>query len=111
MKPFASINGKKYYLPQEVNVHRFELAVLTRNGQAHYLLCPKVKTRYRQATGAHLELEGNSFTIPVVAGKIVRRTFPLEGLEFISLEADWQAGGPISIQHEEPNAEAAASEE
>lgn len=100
MKPYIETNGKKQYLPQNVDPHRFEVGVLERNGKTHFLLCPKVKTRYRQATGVHIETDGNEFVIPVVSGKIVKRTFPLEGLSFIPIQIDWQAGAPVTITHE-----------
>lgn len=101
MKPYIEINNKKIHLPQQVDPHRFEICSIHAKGADQYLLCPKVKTRYRQATGVHIELSGNEFTIPVVSGKIVKRTFPLEGLETIAIKIDWSAGAAPAFVKEE----------
>lgn len=92
MKPYIEIKGKKVYLPQQVDPHRFEVCALQFKGTIHYLLCPKLKNRYRQATGIHIEQNGNEFAIPMVNGKVVKRTFPLEGMETIAIQIDWSAG-------------------
>lgn len=101
MRPFITISNQKIYLPQQVDPHRFEVCTLESKGVVNYLLCPKLKVRYRQATGIHIEKSGNEFLIPMVNGKIVKRTFPLDGMQTIAIQIDWSAGGPLSIKHEE----------
>lgn len=101
MKPFIEISNKKYHLPQQVDPHRFEVCTIGGKGSEQYLLCPKVKTRYRQATGIHIEISGTEFIIPFSNGKVVRRTFPLEGMETIAIQIDWSAGSPLSFKNEE----------
>lgn len=107
MKPYVEIQDRRIYLPQEVDLHRFEVCSLSGN----YILCPKVKTRYRQATGIHIEIQGNDFTIPLVSGKVVRRTFPLEGATFHEIRPDWSKGAAPSFTHspeeEQPQTQAA----
>lgn len=106
MKPYAEINSKKVYLPQEVDPHRFEVCSVERNGTTQYLLCPKVKTRYVQATGLVMTIEGNEFAFAGSHNKLARGTVSLEGTTFTPVKADWGAGSSISIKHEDAETEA-----
>ena len=92
MRPYIEMNGKRYHLQKEVDPHRFEVGVLEVNGSPEFLLCPKVKQRFRQATGAALVIDGHQLNLVLNPdGKIIQRTFPLKGLEIFSIQIDWNA--------------------
>jgi hypothetical protein len=106
MKPYIEIDGARLYLPQEVDPHRFEVCLYTPGDRSlYFLLCPIVKTRYRQATGAILERTGNELRLPTAGGNLVRRTVPLEGAEFLKLHIDWSVGAQPAFIKEDSSEE------
>jgi hypothetical protein len=102
MKPYVEIRGEKLYLPQEVDAHRFEVCSKEVNGGMLYLLCPKVPTRYVQATGAILERNGNEMQLQWSGGRLAKSTITLEGMETLAIRIDWQAANPIITRGTDP---------
>jgi len=103
--PYIEIDGKRYHLQQEVDPHRFEVGAYANKGVTEYFLCPKVKTRYRQATGLMLVKEGDNMNIQVRGGNIVRMTVPLSYIEFIPIQIDWSASSTNSVPAPPPQPE------
>lgn len=91
MKPFIEHEGKKIYLPQSVDPHKFEVCVMEFGKDNFYLLCRKVATRYTQATGVVMERAGNELIFHKAGAVYVQRTFPLSRVEFAKINIDWQA--------------------
>jgi hypothetical protein len=106
MKPYIEVDGERLYLPQEVDPHRFEVCMHTLNGTVpFFLLCPVVKHRYHQATGIVLERVGKELQLHLAGGSVVRRTFPLAGLETKKISIDWNAGASPSFTNKETQEE------
>ena len=72
MKPYITHNGKKIFLPQEVNANKFEMNVLEHGGKTIFLLCPKVNKRYIQASGAAMIQEGNEMKFTYKGRKLAQ---------------------------------------
>jgi nitrite reductase/ring-hydroxylating ferredoxin subunit len=101
MKPYIEINGEKVHLPQSVDPHKFEVCSREFEGNTYYILCKKVSQRYQQATGVVLERKGKELDFHLAGNVYVQHTFPLSELQIHKINIDWNAGGSISIQHEE----------
>jgi hypothetical protein len=95
MKPYIEYKGEKLYLAQEVDPNRFEVAVNAVGGDPVFVLCPKLRTRYVQATGILLFREENELVFTWIKKELERITYPLGALEFIPIKIDWSAGKPI----------------
>lgn len=101
MKPYVELNGDRLYLPSIVDT-RFEVCIHSLNSsEYHFLLCPIVKHRYVQATGAVLERDGQELKFAVQNGLLVMRTFPLDGLESLRIYTEKTIAPP----QEEPASE------
>jgi hypothetical protein len=100
MKPYVTIDNKKMFLPQEADVHRFEFGVGEYKGNEVYMLCPRLKTRYRLATGMRLERKGTEFVFQMSGSSMIQITVSLHNFRVWPLQIDWTAGNPISIKHD-----------
>lgn len=100
MKPFIEHNGSKFYLPQEVNAQKFEMNVMEHGGKTHFLLCPKVKTRYVQASGGVMIKDGNEMKFTYKGRNIAQASFPLGAYETLEINIDYKAASstPVSME-------------
>ena len=98
MMPYIEYSGEKLYLAQEVDPHKFEVAVYAGGKQPVFVLCPKLSPRYHQATGALLFREGNELLFTWLKNQLERITYPLHAIEFVPLQIDWSKGKPIITQ-------------
>lgn len=99
MRPFIEYGNARYYLPQEVKVHRFEVNVMEENGKTRFLLCPIVPKRYVQATGGLMERKGKELNFIFNGNYIARASFPLGEYETCSIAIDYKAAAqtPVSL--------------
>ena len=91
MKPFIEHNGAKFYLPQEVKPHQFEMNVMERAGKTLFLLCPILKTRYVQATGGIMIKDGKDLKFTYSGRNIAQGTFPLGSYQTLPINIDHKA--------------------
>ncbi|MBI3511116.1 MAG: hypothetical protein HY064_10670 [Bacteroidetes bacterium] len=99
MKPYIDYKGDKLYLPQEVAADKFEMNVLELKGNPIFLLCPRVRTRYMQATGALMERDGSELKFILAGEKLTQASFPVGRYETIQLRIDHKAANatPVSM--------------
>ncbi|HTL80213.1 MAG TPA: hypothetical protein VL651_00840, partial [Bacteroidia bacterium] len=99
MKPYIEHNGSKFFLPQEVNAEKFEMNVMEHGGKTHFLLCPKVKTRYVQASGGVMVVEGKEMKFTYKGRKLAQGSFPVGAYETLPIQIDYKAASatPVSM--------------
>ena len=100
MRPYIEFNGEKLNLPQSVDPYKFEVCTRSNKGINYFILCRKVSTRYRQATGVVLERKGKELDFHISQHSYKQTTFPLEGSELIKIQIDWNAGSTTIIREE-----------
>lgn len=91
MKPYIEVKGQRIHVPQSVDPHKYEVCLLEFGDDYFYLLCKKVGKRYIQATGVVMERVGNELIFHKMGDFYAQRTFPLNLIEILKINIDWQA--------------------